>query len=296
MKHKILLVLFSAILFFSLHASNIYAVNEANYFALQQQIQAVQEKIKYLQSLIASSQLQNEVESGSYLVMDLSNNSIVSQKNINQTYPIASITKLMNAVIVSENVDFNQTITLTKDMLSPGGYSPSLFLHLRVSVKNLLWASLIQSTNDAAQSLTYSIGNEQFIKLMNQKANDLGMQNTFFYDAHGLNPQNHSTATDLAKLITYIYKSHPNILHITKDNDFWLPDSTGKLLKFKNVNNFYKSPDFIGGKTGYLPEAKQSMAAIFNVNGKPMAIVVLYSKNRQTDILKIIDWVKACNI
>ena len=126
-------------------------------------------------------------------------------------------------------------------MLKPQGYSPSLYLGLSVSAENLLKAILIQSTNDAAEALSYFIGKEEFLALMNQKAKELNMINTVFYDPHGLNPANRSTAQDLIKLLTYIYKNHPEILDISRNNNFWLPDSTGKLLKFRNLNAFYRA-------------------------------------------------------
>ncbi|MBX4200761.1 serine hydrolase [Candidatus Parcubacteria bacterium] len=268
------------------------AVNKPSDQPVQEKIQAILAQIKYLQGLMADLQLQEGTVSDSYVVMDLSNGSLLSSKNPNQAFPLASITKLMNAVVALENVDTNQTVTLTSDMLKPEGYSPSLFENLTVSVNNLLRASLIQSVNDAAESISYTVGNPKFLSLMNQKAKELGMDNTVFYDVHGLNVENHSTASDLSKLISYIYNRHPEILTITKDNNFWLPDPTGKLLKFQNLNNFYNSPEFVGGKTGYLVEAKQAFASVFNLKGKPIAIVLLHSISRQKDTVKIIDWVK----
>ena len=293
MKHKIYLILFTALFLLSCQPQVTYAVSQTTTIELQQQIQIIKDKIKYLQSLIAGLQFQNEILAESYLVMDISNNSIILEKNAGQMRPIASITKLMNAVIVSENVSDSQTIILTEEMLKPQGYSPALFLNSSVTVENLLKASLIQSTNDAAQALSYSIGNEKFLGLMNEKAQVLDMQNTQFYDASGLNPNNHSTAEDLAKLLIYVNKNHPGLLEITKNNDFWLPDPTGRMLKFKNVNNFYEFPGFVGGKTGYLPEAQQSLVSLFKVNEKPVAVILLRSKNRQTDTIKIINWIKS---
>jgi len=198
----------------------------------------------------------------------------------------------MNSVIAVENIELKQTITLNEEMLKPIGYSPSLFKGLKVSAENLLKASLIQSTNDAAQSLAYFLEEGKFLDLMNKKAKELNMANTSYCDPHGLNPLNQSTASDLAKLLAYIYKNHPEILTITKDNNFWLPNQLGRLLKFANLNNFYNFPEFIGGKSGYLPEAKQTFASLFNINGKPVAIVVLYSKNYKTDTSKILELVK----
>lgn len=282
MKHKIFFILFNILLLVFLFSGikTVEASVREERARLIQQIQAIQKEIQRLKALILNFKLQKEINAESCLVVNLSDDSVILEKNIDQLYPIASIAKLMSAVIAFENIDTSQTITLTEKMLEPLGYSPSLFLGLNVSAKNLLKASLIQSTNDAAESLTCFLEKEKFLNLMNQKAKELNMTNTFFYDAHGLNPSNRSTAPDIAKLLTYIYENHPEILSITKDDNFWLPDQTGRLLKFKNVNNFYREPDFIGGKTGYLPEAKQTSALLFNVNKEPIAIVLLYSKNR----------------
>ncbi len=125
---------------------------------------------------------------------------------------------------------------------------------------------------------------------MNEKAKELSMENTFFDDSHGLSSLNTSTAKDLAKLIEYINKEHPQILEITKDNDFYLPNPLGRLLKFKNVNNFHENNDFIGGKTGYLHVAGQTFASIFKAKEDLFSIILLKSRNRQSDTLKILEW------
>jgi len=294
MKSKIFFILFGILIlvfvFPGVRSAEAFAQTEKG--RLVQQIQILQKEIQRLKTLISKLKLEKELTAKSYLAVNLSNESIIFEKNTNKSYPIASLTKLMNAVIVLENIDINQKITLTEKMLEPLGYSPSLFLGLNVSAKNLLKASLIQSTNDAAESLTYFLKKGEFLTLMQGKAKELDMANTFFYDPHGLNPSNRSTVSDIAKLLTYIYENHPEILSITKDNNFWLPDPTGRLLKFKNLNNFYGIPEFIGGKSGYLPEARQTSAALFNLKGEPIAIILLYSKNRQADTLKILDWLK----
>jgi len=294
MRYKTFFLLFSILFlaFSPLAPKTAKASYQAEKIKLIQQIEVIRQEIQRLQALILSLQSQQKITAASYLAINFSRDSVVLEKNTNQLYSIASITKLMNSVIAFENIDTEQTITLTKKMLEPLGYSPSLFLGLNVSAKNLLRASLIQSTNDAAESLTYFLGKEKFLDLMNQKAKELNMTNTVFFDAHGLNPANRSTTADIAKLLNYIYKNHPEILSITKNNNFWLPNPKGRLLKFKNVNNFYNLPDFIGGKTGYLPEAKQTLASLFNINKETIAIILLYSDNRQSDTLKIINQLK----
>ena len=290
MKFKIFFLLFLLLLFVFLPfiPRTVKASGQAEMAKLIQQIEILKREVFLLQTLLLSLQSQQEITAQSYLAVNFSDNSVVLEKNPNQPYSIASITKIMNAVIALENIDTDQTITLTEKMLEPLGQSPSLFLGLSVSAENLLKASLIQSTNDASEALAYFVGKEKFVDLMNLKAKEINMTNTVFYDVHGLNPANRSTATDLAKLLMYIYNNHPEILSIARDNNFWLPDSTGRLLKFQNVNNFYPLSAFIGGKTGYLPEAKQTLASIFNVNGDRVAIILLYSNNRQTDAFTIL--------
>ena len=123
---------------------------------------------------------------------------------------------------------------------------------------------------------------------MNKKAGELGMSNTVYSDTSGLSLNNKSAASDLIKLISYIYKNHPQILEISKKNDFWLPDQSGNMLKFENENKFYYIGEFVGGKSGYLKEAKQTFNSVFNVNGRPVAIAVLYSDNRIADIFSIL--------
>jgi len=286
MKQKIFLILLLTVILIFAKYNTVSAIVSA------QQMEILKHEISLLKSLISNYNLRQSIGALSYVAVDLSDNSVLLKKNADKTYPIASITKLMNAIVASENIKIDQTITLTKKMLEPLGQSPALFEGLEISAGDLLNASLIQSTNDAAQALSYFIGNEKFLEIMNQKAKKLDMKDTAYYDVHGLNYKNKSTALDLAKLVSYIYQQHPEILNITKNNSFWLANSNGTLLKFQNVNNFYYLNDFIGGKTGYLPEAKQTFASVFNVNGKPIAITLLSSKNRMADIFNILRQLK----
>jgi len=233
-----------------------------------------------------------KITAPSYMAVDLSTNSVILKKNSTKKYPMASVAKLMSAVISLENIEMSQKITLTEEMFSPPGQSPALFAGLIISAENLLKAALVQSTNDAAESLSYFLGHEKFVRLMNQKAKKLGMKNTVFYDVHGVNAFDRSTASDLVKLTSYINKEHPEIWKMTKDNDFSLPSQEGASMKFLNMNDFSYFDDFVGGKTGYLPQAKETLASVFNVNGKPIAITLLFSKNRTMDIINILQRLK----
>ncbi len=286
MKQKILLILFAIpVLVFAQDAEALTA-------SFTQQVEILQQEILTLQSLIKNYNLYQKPVAGSYIAVDISNSSVLLQKNADKQFSMASVTKLMTAVISVENIGMGQEITLTEEMLLPLGQTPVLYSGLKITANDLLKATLIQSSNDSAEALSYFLGKENFINLMNQKAKELGMSNTVYHDTSGLSLNNKSTASDLARLMSYIYKNHPQILEITKNNDFWLSDQNGNMLKFKNVNNFYYIGEFVGGKTGYLTEAKQTFSSVFNVNGMSIAITVLYSDNRMADIFSILRQLK----
>ncbi len=260
-----------------------------------QQIQIIMREILVLEMLIANMRRRQEITAPTYLTVNLRTNSVLLEKNVNQPHPIASITKLMTALLTKEKIDQDRTIVLTAEMLKPLGQSPVLFAGLEISAEKLLKANLIQSTNDASLALAHFLGPAKFVDLMNERAKEIGMKETIFVDPHGLSLKNRSTVQDLLKLLSYIYTNHPEILTITKNNDFWLPDRNGKLLKFQNMNHFYPLPNFIGGKSGFLPNARQSMAAIFEINNNPIAILVLRSNNRQADIFAILRKINKLN-
>ncbi len=253
----------------------------------------LREEISKLRVVLLDLYLQKEVSADSYVVANLSKGTILSKKNAEDQRIIASITKMMSAVVAAENIDIGEEIVLNGNMLTPyTRISPSLTVGTKVSAENLLKASLIQSTNYASEALTHFLEQGRFIELMNKKAEDLEMKSTVFHDAHGLSDMNRSTALDMIKFLDYIYKEHPTLLEITKDNNFWMPCAVSGMCKFMNLNNFYSHPDFIGGKTGYLHVAKQTFASLFNFNGDPLAVVLLHTDSRQKDTTAILERVQ----
>ncbi|MFP4022475.1 MAG: D-alanyl-D-alanine carboxypeptidase family protein [Candidatus Paceibacterota bacterium] len=262
-------------------------------------IRELTEKIKYLNWRDQGiEETEDNISAESFLIVNLSRSEgekpfVLLKKDADKKHPIASITKLMSAVIAEENLDKNKTITLNPKMLSTYGYSPSLFPGAKVTAKDLMKASLIQSTNDASESLTHFMDTGVFITLMNIKAQKLGMQDTSFFDAHGLNTDNKSTTIDLFKLISYMEKEHPKLLETTKEEKFQMPDQYGRYLTFKNLNVFHDIPNFIGGKTGYLPEAKQTYVCVFNIEDEKYAVILLRSEDRKEDLKTAFEWLNS---
>jgi len=238
-----------------------------------------------------------------YLVADLDSGEILSEKNSKAKLPIASLTKLMTATIAFERVDLQKKITIQKSMLAPYGYSPNLIAGKSFSLAQLLYPVLVESSNDAAQAMSCFVGNKQMIKLMNGKARSLYMGSTNYSDAHGLSPKNTSTVRDLFYLARYISKNHPKLFEITRGNDV-AGIGAAPYAGMKNKNLVYGLPDFVGGKTGYIPESNYNGLFIFNLpladgSSRKIAIIVLGAphlqagnQNLKSDVVLTLDWLK----
>jgi len=232
------------------------------------------------------------------------NEEILFERKYKKPLPIASITKLMTALVIfdlKETYNPSQLITISKEAVGQEGDSKwgGLKVGEKLSVKNLLHMALIESNNDAAFALTEPIGEKGFVDLMNMEARKIGLTNTRFFNPTGLEPDepngsiNYSTTGDLVKLAQYILKNYPRIFEITTNQSYailkpngaihhFIPESTNKLLG--------KVPGIIGGKTGWSPKALGCLLLILkNSKGNGYFItVVLGSNDRFGDMEKII--------
>ena len=228
---------------------------------------------------------------------------ILFRKNIDQPLPIASLTKLMTAVIVLEN---SEDDSLSKKVIvSPKAASQEdipVFGNLKsgdkLSVKKLLELMLIYSSNDAAWALFEVIGQEYFVEKMNQKAEILGLENTHFVNPTGLDPENllynldnldyfnYSTARDLVKLAQYILKEHPLIFEISRKEPLYLIKD--------GIFDLFLTQKVIGGKTGYTDEAGGCILFVFkNDEGNLFINVILGTPSasaRIAEMQKLIDY------
>jgi len=237
-----------------------------------------------------------KVTSKSYLVADIGSGFVFAEKNSQEKLPIASLTKLMTAVVVAENVDLRKSILVKPEMLKAYGSTKGLEAGKTFRVVELFYPLLISSSNDAAEVLCGFLGRSRTVEMMNEKAKAILMQNTQFVDSHGLDPKNVSTAQDLFQLARYIIESRPPILKITKGE---IVQSFGE-IRFKikelwNKNVFFNDPSFVGGKTGFLPCSKHNALFIFKFltedkKRRDIVIILLGSDNIKRDTQKIYKW------
>ncbi len=153
---------------------------------------------------------------------------ILYQKNIKEKLPIASLTKLMSALVVLENYDLSLPIKISKEAVEQEEDLGQLKVGETLTAKDLLYIMLIESSNDAAYALADAIGIENFVDVMNWEAKSLGLKNTHFANPNGLDdPQNYSSAQDLAVLTRNLLEK-PLLWQIlgTLQYDLYLPDGT----------------------------------------------------------------------
>lgn len=234
------------------------------------------------------------LSSRSYLAADLETGEIILEQNENLVAPIASVTKLMTAVVAEENMDLQKIAIVSRDSYNTYGAQGKLLLGEKIKVYDLMYPLLMESSNDAAEVIAdaYDKGNSAFMALMNKKAVELGMNDTYYEDPSGLNPKNVSSIHDLLKLGRYAYQKHPNLYSMTRVRQYAILKHT-----WFNQNRFLNYDTFLGGKNGFIDEAKKTTVSIFDVTmargGKrPVVIVLLKSDDREGDAVKIINFLK----
>lgn len=265
-------------------------------------LQASQQPALYISRIVGAKPFP-AISPRAYLVADLDSGQIFSEKNSQAKLPIASVTKLMTATVGLEHVDPRATITIDKSMLAPYGYSRYLAVGKRFSFAQLLYPMMVESSNDAAQAVSCFLGTNQTLEMMNEKAHSLSMQSTKYVDAHGLSPANVSTVRDLFYLARYVASKHPNLLDITRGANANNVE-TALYSGMKNKNLVYDIPNFIGGKTGYIPESNYNGLFMFRLpladgSSRNVAIIILGaqhlqagSHNLRQEVTLTLNWLK----
>jgi len=205
-------------------------------------------------------------------------------------WPIASLTKLMTALVAFENISPKEVITITEEAIEIEGVSGNFAAGEKFKLNDLVKAMMLVSSNDAAGAISFHFGEDNFLASMNKKALELGMTNTNFVDPTGLSFKNQSTVNDLIRLTDYIRETQPEILAVTrKPKDVITEVRTGKKRTIVNINTFAGRSDFLGGKTGSTPEAGGNLISVFKVAGEPKTIIVLGADDKFAETEKIKD-------
>lgn len=243
------------------------------------------------------------VQSGAALVIGQDSGEAIYEKNAHTVLPIASITKLMTAMVVLDSLpNLQAPITISEeDVDYLRGSRSRLSVGSVVARETALLLALMSSENRAANALArhYPGGLPAFIAAMNRKAASLGMTQTHFDDPTGLNSTNVSTAHDLARMVTAAHR-YPLIREFSTTPGT-RAEINGRELEFHNTNQLVHSPTWVIGlsKTGYIQEAGKCLVMQARVADKPVVIVLLDSIGKQTrigDANRIKRWMESASL
>ena len=250
-----------------------------------------------------SSSSIHSVRSNVVLVQDLSSNAVLFSRNGEASRPIASITKLMTAiVIVDANQPMSEIIEVSANDVDSLKHSRSrLPVGTKLPRSDMLHLALMSSENRAANALGryYPGGMTAFVAAMNNKAAQLGMSQSHFVEPTGLSSDNVSSPRDLVKLLQ-ASASRPTIHQYTTDDQHEVR-SSGHTTLFRNTNMLVMNPtwDIKVSKTGYINEAGQCLVMVARINDRDTAIVLLNAEGKGTrvgDAIKIKQWVQQSKI
>lgn len=237
------------------------------------------------------------LRSNAALILDESKLEILFEKNANIALPMASVTKLMTALVVVESMqDMNEILEITQEDVDTLKHTGSrLRVGTRMSRGSLLHLALMSSENRAAAALgrNYPGGLKAFVSSMNIKAQILGMSDSYYVDSSGLSSGNIASARDLAKLVMAA-SQYPILRKYSTDTHYSVDDGLHQ-LQYGSTNALVHNPNWQIQlqKTGYISEAGQCLVMKAIINGRPIVMVFLDSKgkgSRIADAQRIRNW------
>ncbi len=243
------------------------------------------------------------VQSNIALIVDAKTREVIYDKHAQQVAPIASITKLMTAMVVLDaKLPMDEMVSVgTEDLDTLKGTHSRLRIGMTFTRAEMLQMALMASENRAASALArnYPGGLAAAVAAMNAKARQLGMSDTRFFDPTGLNSDNVSTAHDLVKMVAAA-RTYPLIHQYTTTASTSVDGWGGRELQFHNTNPLVKNASWEIGvsKTGFINEAGRCLVMEATFNQRPVIIVLLDSWGKRTrigDANRIKKWIESTN-
>ncbi|MDA8597026.1 serine hydrolase [Candidatus Pacebacteria bacterium] len=236
------------------------------------------------------------VHAGHYLVADIESNTVLAASDLHQAVPIASITKLMTALVAAEYIDLDRRVAIRSN---PSNFVTSLVPRLQssnsASMYSLLQLLLVESSNEAAEVIASVLGRGTFIELMNTKAAAIGLTNSSFTDPSGLDAGNVSSVHDLFRLVQYIENNRGFIMELTADQHLESAYTNGEFGVLANFNEI-EEVGFIAGKIGETRAAGMTSVSLHTVSirgeKREVVIVLLNTDERDNDVRRLVSFVE----
>lgn len=284
-------IIFSSFLFSIFENRNVVESKNSQASLIEIIVPPKEEKFQYFYTNKEAT-VGPKVSAKAFLVGDLDTGEVIVSKDQDKKLPIASVSKLMTAVVATEIAKIEDTTTITKKAIDTYGTNGALRLGEKIKISDLLYPLLLESSNDAAEAVALHFDRDDFIYKMNQKADGLKMSKTSFEDPSGLSSNNQSTASDIFKLTGYITKQLPSLFEITTKRSY-----SNKKHSWSNISQFLGKDGYIGGKSGYTDAARQTVVSLFSLplgqnTNRPIAITLLGSTDRKRDVESILKYLE----
>lgn len=231
------------------------------------------------------------------IFIDTKDGNILYAKDPQQKLPIASLTKVMTVLIALENKNLDDSYFVSKRAQDMEPDKMLLIAGEKLTLKELLYGIFLVSANDAAEVLAEgTVGSrEEFLTLMNSKAKQLGMMDTYFANPTGLDEDDnnsYSTAYDLAILTRFLIRRFPAVVDISKTEHVILPitKTHQDYDMYSGINLLSTYPGVVGFKTGYTPEAGYTLITLARIDGHEVIGVLLGSGYRRDEARELLDY------
>ena len=234
-----------------------------------------------------------DIKATSAILMDTDNHRIIYSKNIHESRSVASISKIMTAVLAVESGKLDDEVVINDSIKKAYGSAIYIQVGEKMTLKDLVYGLMLRSGNDAALAIADYVGNgvDNFVSMMNHKAKEIGMKNSTFNNPSGLDEEagNFSTAYDMAILTSYamqlkiyreIVKTKQYKLQTNKNTYVW--NNKNKLLKLYDYTT--------GGKTGYTKIAKRTLVTTASKDGVNLVSVTLNDGNDFNDHMEMFEY------
>lgn len=227
------------------------------------------------------------MSASSMIAMDLDNGRVLYGYNISESKLIASISKIMTAIVAIENSDINKEVEVSDVIYEAFGSAIYIEVGEKITLKDLLYGLMLRSGNDAALVIAENVAGskEEFVYLMNEYANNLNMKNTIFYNPHGLEENNgdanKSSTYDMAKLTKYAMEN--DIFREIFKTKKYTVKTNYKTYVWHNKNKLLNLDYITGGKTGYTELARRTLVSTGSKDNINLVVVTLNDPNDWED-------------
>ncbi|MBI2018451.1 D-alanyl-D-alanine carboxypeptidase [Candidatus Daviesbacteria bacterium] len=238
-----------------------------------------------------------KITAKSALFIETKTGEVLYSKDANKKLPIASLVKVMTALIALDHRGMDDKFIVSKQASEMEADKMLLIAGEKLTLKELLFGIFLISANDAAEVLAQGTTGQrdEFIKLMNERGKQLGMNDTYFANPTGLDEDSnnsYSTAYDLAILTRYLIREHPEVVEISKTPHIYIDrtDEHQDYDMYSGINLLTTYPGVVGFKTGYTPEAGLTLITLARKNGQEVIGVLLGSEYRRDEARELLDY------